>query len=1013
MCNWKFATINVLSASDDFYLAECLRQCTLANLDICCFQEFRRLGKDTVSLPITIDDTKTVWDVYWSGYKKKRAAGVAIAIRKSKYIKIKDIGQVSPRLIWIDCVFNGINMQIVSAYAPTEVSKESAKDQFYKILRDNCKVAPKQQLILGADMNSTADYGKSFMGGKKCFMGESNDNGKRFYNFLNTKEYALLNTWFEHKKLHRDTWYSNTGSVSKTIDYIAQTRWLSQYCVDCRVRTSYSFNNTDHRLLICRMRTPRRKCDFNRFVKKKSKAKFDINCLKDEYIRTNFVTKVNDLCIMIDDPNVKVTDCKKLISILESAAEQCLPNVVKTAEAYMWDNDTVLNDLNMKRDKLDRNQHKQAYKDLSKHIRKRFDELRTLYYQNMANQISEANEARNIEKMFRLSKQKMSSKKPSDIICEGLEEHFINHFNHCPPSTEPPSEITTIPEFIKRLQSIGLADSNECTEHYTHPPSSAEIINVIKKFKNKKASSDIPAEYLKAITDCPNYINLLTNMYRDVWDNIVIADEWRKTTITPLYKNKGSRKDPTNYRGLSIGSVYLKLAMSIILERIKIWYNKQLLVNQNGFRQYFGCPDAIYTIKSLHHASVRSCTETFLLFVDLTAAYDWCVRSWLFQSIYNRINESNTSARTCFRIMEELYLKTEAALKSDDPKYFVTTSGVRQGGSESPNLFNLFLDYIMRIYNEKVKELGIIVKYHYRIKDQVRKRGEQYSGQGDFPWVGYADDLTLVADSQLNLQKAANIFTDLLGAYGLVLSIDKTQSMILNYQSDEYPDTIIKINNQVIKNVKSFKYLGASLTYNEAGTSKLEIANRIAMANAKFSSLKKLVCNYHLKLSIRVRFYEVYIRSRLCYCCETWTLTKSQLQQIESAHINFLRRMVRGGMDRRSSKKEIKEAKDLAKHGEVDDLNNIDWAWKFNNNKIMQLTKTPTMSSYIEKQNTKWVAHVCRASNETLTKQLMFIDEKCTKKGNRPKTVYENIIKIQNDKYGLSPEAFLKSTCKR
>lgn len=1012
-CNWKFATVNVLSASDDFYLAECLRQCTRANLDICCFQEFRRLGKDSISLPVTINDTKTEWDVYWSGYKKARKAGVAIAIRKSNKIKIEDFGQVSPRLIWIDCVFYGIRLRIVSAYAPTEEAKDSTKDHFYKTLRDHCVVGQKQQLLLGSDMNATANFGKSFMGGKKCSMSGANNNGTRFYEFLNLKEYGLLNTWFEHKQLHKDTWYSNTGSFSKTIDYIAQSRWLMQYCVDCRVRTSFTFNNSDHRLLICRMRTPRRKADFNRFVKKKSTSKFDLNSLKDEYIRTNFITKVNDLCTLIENPNVTVKDCAKLTNILESAAEQSLPNVVKSAEAYMWDNDPELSALHKKRDQLDRNQHKTEFKQLSKQIKKRFDQLRTIYYQNMASQISEAQEARNLEKMFRLSKQKMSSKKPKEQVCDGLEEHFRNHFTHKQPSVDPPSEITTVPGFIKRLAASGVATEEESFEHCKQPPSSEEIISTIKKLKDKKASSDIPAEFLKAVINCEQYITMLTNMYRDVWDNLVLADEWRKTIITPLYKNKGSRKDPKNYRGLSIGSSFLKLAMAIILERIKTWYNRQLLVNQNGFRQYFGCPDAIFTIKSLHHNSVRLNKETFLLFVDLTAAYDWCVRSWLFQSINNRIHENDTPTSTCFRIMEELYQKTEAALKSEKPKYFETTSGVRQGGPESPNLFNLYMDYVMRIYNEKVKDLGITVKYNYRIKDQARNRGDKYRGVGEYPWVGYADDLTLVADSAANLQLAADILCDILARFGLVLSLDKTQSMILNYQGEEYPESILTINNQKIKNLKTFKYLGAMLSYNEPGTSGMEISHRIGMANAKFASLKKLLCNYHLKLSIRVRFYEVYIRSRLCYCCETWTLTKRQLQQVETAHINFLRRMVRGGMNRKSSQNEIKEAKKCALKGELEDLDNIDWAWKFNNNKIFNLTKTPSMSNYIEKQNIKWVAHVCRASNETLTKQLMFVDEKFTKLGNRPRTVYENVIKIQHDKYGKSAETFLKEACKR
>ena len=50
---WKLGTINVLTASDDLLLHECLRQCTRANLDICCFQEFRRLGNDSVKVELT------------------------------------------------------------------------------------------------------------------------------------------------------------------------------------------------------------------------------------------------------------------------------------------------------------------------------------------------------------------------------------------------------------------------------------------------------------------------------------------------------------------------------------------------------------------------------------------------------------------------------------------------------------------------------------------------------------------------------------------------------------------------------------------------------------------------------------------------------------------------------------------------------------------------------------------------------------------------------------------------
>ena len=164
--------------------------------------------------------------------------------------------------------------------------------------------------------------------------------------------------------------------------------------------------------------------------------------------------------------------------------------------------------------------------------------------------------------------------------------------------------------------------------------------------------------------------------------------------------------------------------MAIILERLRPWYNKQLLPNQNGFRQYFGCPDAIFSVKSIQNKSSRLNKEVFVLFVDLTAAYDWCVRKWLFYTIFNRIDPANIGLINCVRIMEELYKNTESTMKGEDT-YFETTSGVRQGCSESPNLFNRFLDYIMRFYNEQAEELGLGTSLKFRIKDQARNRSDR------------------------------------------------------------------------------------------------------------------------------------------------------------------------------------------------------------------------------------------------------------------------------------------------
>ena len=179
-----------------------------------------------------------------------------------------------------------------------------------------------------------------------------------------------------------------------------------------------------------------------------------------------------------------------------------------------------------------------------------------------------------------------------------------------------------------------------------------------------------------------------------------------------------------------------------------------------------------------------------------------------------------------------------------------------------------------------------------RIKDQARKRNDPipYRGVEKYAWLGYADDLALTEDSKEKLQTTATVLSDLLQRFGLVISIDKTKTMILNFKgkSDEYPSELITINNVPIKNVTQFTYLGAIITYDEPGTSDKELDRRIGLAHGKFAEMKKLLCNYHLKLEIRMKFYNTYVRSRLCYCCETWTLTRKQydkIEQIGRAHV--------------------------------------------------------------------------------------------------------------------------------
>ena len=94
---------------------------------------------------------------------------------------------------------------------------------------------------------------------------------------------------------------------------------------------------------------------------------------------------------------------------------------------------------------------------------------------------------------------------------------------------------------------------------------------------------------------------------------------------------KGKAEDPSTYRGLQIGSTLCKIMVMVIINRLKYWYEKQLLDQQQGFRPRRGTADGILFAKSVQQITHRMEKPTFLLFVDLSAAFDKVERSWLFK----------------------------------------------------------------------------------------------------------------------------------------------------------------------------------------------------------------------------------------------------------------------------------------------------------------------------------------------------------------------------------------------
>ena len=1022
-----------------------LEQATLAGLQACCFQEMRKIGSDCEEIEVENLDTgeKVKWLLYWSGHKKAKRDGVAIAIRKTKSIHVRDWCGLSARLMWMDLTIFGLKIRITCGYAPTNENPDSGKMAFYSDLKKATTIKSGQQMACG-DFNATGLFDKNFNMRPEntsvtgLLTTKETDNGKIFSDFVIERDLTILNTCFNHPKKHRDTWEmkQKEGRVfTKCIDYMLSSRLLRQYVRDTRVRRK-RFDVTDHYLLVSKMATPNKKSDFSNFTKKTKKKRYDLAKIRggvegSDSVKANFMSAVDELTQFIEGDDE--VGCTELTELLNKAVERTVPTIEKTVEKQIWDDD-LLRELKRKRADINRFVCPVEYKELIKQYRRRVDQLRNKMYDDQAAELNFLGEVRKIERQYKKLKtidkigKTIADKKP-----DGLKDHFKNHFNGDRAPAQAPDTVRNPPEYIKNISDKFVFSADD-RERLKKPPDRDEIRKIVKNMKSKKAFTDVAPEILKLAIDNEKILDLVDAMMQKTWTLLHIPDEWRKTVINPLFKNKGSRSDCGNWRGLAIGSTFLKVCMSILLERTSPWYNATLHPAQTGFRKGYGCSTATYNLHTFHHVYKREKKPLLGLFLDFKAAYDWLGRQHVFQSIYNRCGD-NDDLKHHFRIIEALYELTKSRLSDDedtDLSYFETTLGLRQGGSESPSCYNLYADTLFRVFEQKCLEKGIGIRIKTNIPREIRTDpiADQILEDADevFVLLGYADDTICLCESLEDLQAAADIMTELLDEYGLRLSVDKTKSMeflpLKRKKGEVFEEgrSLITMKGEKVEHVQHFKYLGSFKTDDEPGISNKEISYRTGLATGKFNSMKHIFCNHQIKLKTRIRFYDCFVKSRLLYSCETWCPTQQQVDTIEAAHIKFLRFMVKGGWNRNMTKKQITDLKTKAnetetKAEEAAFLDLIDWSRRIRKPRILEICQTTTLVDYMKKQNKRFLAHQFRMPDWTYSKKLTFPTNPQTLGGRRQKTVYEKVLLdegiIKGKKKRSKPENDFLLWCKK
>ena len=208
---------------------------------------------------------------------------------------------------------------------------------------------------------------------------------------------------------------------------------------------------------------------------------------------------------------------------------------------------------------------------------------------------------------------------------------------------------------------------------------------------------------------------------------------WAGALIKPIPKSRD--KDPCvplNYRGISLLCTTSEVYSSVLNNRINKYFNMLNLLSdyQNGFRKGRSCEDHAFTLSTVLRNRIQAKQSTFISYIDFEKAFDWVDRNMLFYKLFNY----NVDGKLC-KAIEAMYNCTRCAIKVNNTftGWFKTSSGVRQGDTLSPTLFNIFI-------NDLIEDLH---NMHCGIETD------------DFSLsvLRYADDIVVISESEVNLQK--------------------------------------------------------------------------------------------------------------------------------------------------------------------------------------------------------------------------------------------------------------------
>ncbi|KAK3554690.1 hypothetical protein QTP70_032660 [Hemibagrus guttatus] len=642
-----------------------------------------------------------------------------------------------------------------------------------------------ERVAIGVEFNGHVGEGnrgdEEVMG--KFGVKERNLEGQMVVDFAKRMDMAVVNTYFQKREEHRVTYKS--GGRRTQVDYILCRRGNLKEISDCKVVVGESVAR-QHRMVVCRMTL---------MVCKKKRSKIEIEKktkwwkLKKEECCEEFRQKLRQA---LGGQVVLPDDWETTAEVIRETGRKVLgvsSGRRKEDKETWWWNEEVQDSIQRKRlakkkwdmDRTEEN--RQEYKELQRSVKREVSKAKQKAYDELYTRL----DTREGEKdLYRLARQRDRDGKDVQQVRvikdrdgrvltseESVQRRWKEYFEEL---------MNERNEREKRVEGVN------SVEQKVDMIRKDEVRKALKRMKSGKAvgPDDIPVEVWKCLGEAA--VEFLTSLFNRVLESERMPEEWRRSVLVPIFKNKGDVQSCSNSWERVVEARLRKVV--------------EICEQQYGFVPRKSTTDAIFALRILMEKYRDGQRELHCVFVDLEKVYDRVPREELWYCM-----RKSGVAEKYVRVVQDMYERSRTVVRCavGQTEEFKVEVGLHQGSALSPFLFAIVMD---------------------QLSEEVRQ---------EFPWtMMFADDIVICSESREQVEENLERWRFVLERRGMKVSRSKTEYMYVNEREGS---GTVRLQGEEVKKVQEFQYLGSTVQSNgEYGKEVKKRVQAVAFSGLGFTS---------------------------------------------------------------------------------------------------------------------------------------------------------------------------------